>query len=347
MNIKLNKKIIISKDKEPIIVAEISGNHCGKKSLFLKHIESAAKHGADMIKIQTYEPEDITPKEKDFNHVIKSGIWKSRSLWSLFREACTPYDWHADAFALAKKLKTVIFSTPFSVRAVDFLEKFKVPIYKIASFEITDLKLINYIAKKRKPIIISTGTANQIEIDKAVKTIKKYHSKIIILHCVSGYPTPESQANVNTILKLKNLYKGNLVGLSDHTNDINSSLASVSLGASLIEKHFKISDNLKSVDSDFSINPRQLLKLKNMSRSIFMSLGKISLKKKLDPNILKLRRSIFATRDIKKGAKINEKNITTLRPSVGIKSEDYFKILGKRVNKDIKKGHPIFQKQIK
>ena len=182
MKIKINRKILISKNKAPVIVAEISGNHNGKKSLFLKHIKAAAKAGADMIKIQSYEPKDITINQKNKHFIIKQGIWKNKYLWDLYKKAHTPFSWHKEAFALAKKLGVVIFSTPFSPRAVDLLEKLKSPIYKIASFEITDLNLINYVAKTKKPIIISTGMATEKEIKKAINIIKKYHSKIIILH---------------------------------------------------------------------------------------------------------------------------------------------------------------------
>ena len=280
MKIKINNKITISPNKPPIIVAEISGNHNGKKSLFLKHIKVAAKYGADMVKIQSYEPEDITINKKNNNFRIKQGIWKGKYLWDLYKEAHTPFSWHREAFKLAKKLGIVLFSTPFSNRAVDFLEKLKAPIYKISSFEITDIKLVNYIAKTKKPVIISTGMASMKEIKAAVKVIKKYHSKIIILHCVSGYPTPEDQANIINLKDLKNKFKNSLIGISDHTNDINSSLAATSLGASIIEKHFKISSSLKSHDSKFSIAPEQLKQLKNQSSKIFNSLGKKILREK-------------------------------------------------------------------
>ena len=189
MKIKINKNLNICYDERPKIIAEISGNHGGSKKKFLQLIKSAAQNGADLIKIQTYEPVDITLKNKTNKFYLKDGIWKGQHLWDLYKNACTPFSWHKDAFKLAKKLKTELFSSPFSIRGVDLLEKFNCKIYKIASFEITDLKLVNYIASKKKPIIMSTGMASIVEIKNAINTIKKYHNKIIILHCVSSYPT--------------------------------------------------------------------------------------------------------------------------------------------------------------
>ena len=333
MKIQINKKIISDKST-PLIIAEVSANHCGSKKLFLDHIKKAAKHGADLIKIQTYEAKDMTIKSKSKIFKIKSGLWKNKFVWDLYKKAQTPFSWHADAFKLAKKLNVILFSSPFSKRAVDLLEKFNVPVYKIASFEITDLKLIDYVSKKRKPIIMSTGMATINEIKNAIKIINKYHSKIVLLHCVSSYPTSEKDANVKTILKLKKIFKNCLIGLSDHTNGIDSSLASVPLGACAIEKHFKVSDSIKSFDSKFSINPSQLQELKIRSNKIFNSLGVSKIKTFQSEKVSqKLRRSIFASRDILPGQKISSKNIETLRPLIGIDAKFYFKILGKKVKK--------------
>ena len=272
MIIKVNNKIIFSENSRPMIIAEISGNHCKKKSLFLSHIKKDAASGADLIKIQTYEPEDMTIKSKNKNFKIKSGIWKGKCLWELYKKAHTPYSWHHDAFRLSKKLNTTLFSSPFSKRAVDLLEKLRVPIYKIASFEITDLELIDYIAKKRKPIILSTGMATIVEIKRAIKIIEKYHKKIIILYCVSGYPTKESEANIDTIRKFKSIFKNYIIGISDHTNNIYSALAATALGASVIEKHFILNKKLNSLDKTFSIDIKQLKKLKEITSKIYSSL---------------------------------------------------------------------------
>tara|TARA_B000000475_G_scaffold271827_1_gene270702 strand:- start:471 stop:1511 length:1041 start_codon:yes stop_codon:yes gene_type:complete len=340
MKIKINNKITIDKKKPPLIIAEISGNHNGKKSRFLKLIESACKNGADLIKIQTYEPEDITLVKKEKYLKINHGIWKGKYLKDLYKKACTPYNWHKEAFAIAKKYKKIIFSSPFSLRGVDFLETLKVPIYKIASFEITDLNLINYVASKKKPIIISTGMAEIKEIKKAINIIKKYHKKIIILHCVSNYPTKLKDTNLKRINFLKKTFKGLNIGLSDHTNDIYSSIASIALDVCVIEKHYNIG-NVKTPDSLFSINNKMLRELKVSSENIYESLNKNKKNKIFKKNYI-FRRSIFAKTNIEKNEVISHKNIISLRPLVGIKSEKIFDIIGKKAKNKIIKDKPIF-----
>ena len=270
--IKINKKITFSYKKPPVIIAEISGNHGGDKKKFLKLIKSAFLNGADLVKIQTYEPEDITLNVRNKYFKIQHGIWKNRYLWDLYKKACTPFSWHSDAFKIAKKYNKIIFSSPFSTRGVDFLEKFNVPIYKIASFEITDYQLIKYIASKKKPIIISTGMATLKEVENALKIIEKYHKKIIILHCVSNYPTLIKDTNLKRINSLKKKFKKYMIGVSDHTNSIYSSVASVPLGVVAIEKHFNIHKN-KSPDADFSIDKIKLRELKEISVDTFSSLN--------------------------------------------------------------------------
>lgn len=338
----------LNKISRPLLVAEISGNHNKNKKLFLDHIRLAAKNGADLVKIQTYEPQDITLKKFSPKFKITKGLWKNKFLWNLYKDAHTPFQWHKDAFALAKKLKITLFSSPFSKRAVDLLESFNVKLYKISSFELTDLELIDYIAKKRKPIIISTGMANIREIKKALSCITKYHKKIIILYCVSGYPSKEKDINLNTIKKFKKIFKGYKIGLSDHTNDILTSLASTVLGVSLIEKHFIVSKKIRSPDKDFSIDCSQLRQLRNGIKKIYLSLGveKIGLKK-IEKDSVKLRRSIFTKKNIKKGDFFRRDNICNLRPSIGIKSENYKKILGKKAKKDISINSSLFHTDIK
>lgn len=344
MKIKINKKISINSKKPPLIIAEISGNHCGKKSIFLSHIRSAAKNGADLIKIQTYEPEDITLENNIYK--IKSGIWKSKTLWSIYKKACTPFAWHKDAFNLAKKIGVTLFSSPFSLRGVDLLEKLNCPVYKIASFEITDFKLIKYIASKKKPIILSTGMSEIQEIKNAIKIINRYHNKVIILHCISDYPTIEKNSQIIKINYLKKIFKRNLIGLSDHTNDIISSLSATALGAVVIEKHYKISHKIKSPDSKFSIVPDQLKKLKLLSYRIHETVGKLTNEKKIRKEMIFFRRSIFASRDLKKGVRIKEKDLNVLRPNIGIGAENIFKIIGKKLKKNIKRNSPIFNKDL-
>ena len=335
--IKINKNINFSYSQRPLLVAEISGNHNGSKKKFLKLVESACINGADLIKIQTYEPKDITSKNLRFK--ISKGIWKNYQLWNLYKKACTPFSWHKDAFKLAKKYNKIIFSSPFSLRAVDFLEKLKVPLYKIASFEITDIKLIRYIASKNKPIILSTGMSNINEIKKTLKEIYKFHKKVIILHCVSNYPTKLKDTNLIEINFLKKQFKKNLVGLSDHTDNIFSSIASLPLRPVLIEKHYKLNEKDKTTDSHFSITPEKLRQLKEVILDVDKSLNS---KKKINQKMSKtLRRSIYSTKLIKKNEKITKNNIDTLRPYLGICASKYFKVIGRITKKKIKPGTPI------
>lgn len=337
----LKSKINFSYKKSPFIIAEISSNHNGNKLRFLKLVESACKSGADLVKIQTYEPDDITLSKKNKLLKIKKGIWSGKYYYELYKKACTPYDWHAPAFKIAKKYKKIIFSTPFSIRAVNFLEKLKVPIYKIASFEITDYNLIDYIARKKKPIILSTGMANIKEIKNAIKIIEKYHKKIVILHCVSNYPTKMRDTDLKKINILKNKFKKYSIGLSDHTNNIYSSIASIPVGVCAIEKHFTI-DKKKTPDSLFSINPKMMNDLKDASVELFNSLKKNRKEKVIHKN-LKFRRSIFAKKNILENEKITNQNIICLRPKIGLCASKYFKIIGKKAKKNINAYEPIFE----
>ncbi len=347
MKIKINNKLEIDNQKRPLIIAEISGNHNGNKSLFLKHILSAHKNGADLVKIQTYEASDITLNIKTNNFRIKKGIWKNKYFWDLYIKSCTPYEWHEDAFKLAKKFKINLFSTPFSPKAVDFLEKFNVPLYKLSSFEITDFKLIKSIAETKKPIIISTGMATLKEIKNCVNLIKKYHNKIIILHCVSGYPTPLREANLNRINQIKKKLKTSMVGLSDHTVGIKTALSSVFYDVVIIEKHFIINKKLNSNDKKFSIDEKELRELKKYISENYLLKGNNNFEiKKSEKNMIKLRRSIFSTKEIAKNEKFSKFNITTLRPKIGICSSKYFKILGKKSKVKINKFSPIFEDQV-
>ncbi len=342
--IKINNKYKFSYKDPPIIIAEISGNHNGSKSKFLKLIKLACLNGADLIKIQTYEPKDITLNKDYGNFKIKKGIWKGKKLWNLYKKACTPFSWHNEAFKIAKKYNKEIFSSPFSIRAVDLLENLGCKIYKIASFEITDLKLIDYIASKKKPIIISTGMASLKEINKAINIIENYHSKIIILHCVSSYPTKLENINLQRITILKKKFPKYLIGLSDHTDDIYSSIAATQLGVAVIEKHFKNSNYDKTADSTFSLTPKKLKDLKDATLQISKSKKKIS--KNVEKISVNLRRSIFSKNNLKRSQIITKDSIETLRPSIGICASKYFDIIGKKVRKNIKKGEPLFFKDL-
>ncbi len=340
MKIKIKNSLQFDKNSRPLIIAEISGNHSGSKKKFLKLIKEAYKAGADLVKIQTYEPKDITIKSNSKPFIIKEGIWKKKNLWQIYKIAHTPFAWHKDAFKLAKKMNKVLFSSPFSLRAVDLLEKLKTPIYKISSFEITDLKLINYIASKKKPIIISTGMSEISEVKSAIKEINKFHKKIIILHCVSDYPTILKNTELYKIKELKKIFKNYLIGISDHTNNNTSSLIASTLGIVAIEKHFKLNFRQKTIDSKFSIDPKQLKQLKNNLDDIYFSLKK---SKKRIKKMIYIRRSIFSKKNIEKGEKLTVNNIETFRPKIGISAADFFKILGKKSKKNIKAFSPIFK----
>jgi len=343
MNLTKNYKF---SKKKPLLIAEISANHNGSKKKFFRLINSAFDSGADIVKIQTYEPKDITINEKKEYLKIKKGLWKNKYLWDLYKEAQTPFGWHREAFKIAKKRNKIIFSSPFSIRAVDLLEKLKIPIYKISSFEITDFKLINYIASKNKPIIISTGMSSLVEIKRAIKEINKFHNKVIIMHCVSKYPTELKDSCLGNILKLKKIFKNNLIGLSDHTQDIYSCIASLPLGIVAIEKHFRLDDNIKSADYNFSLTPKMLQNLKKAINEISYSLEQKN-NNNLNNYNIKFRRSIYASKDINKNEKLSKQNIETLRPNVGISAEKYFKVLGKKTKKKINKNSPIFKSDLK
>ena len=343
MKINLNKTLKIGNNQRTLIIAEISANHCGSKKNLINHILKAKEYGADLVKIQTYEPEDMIV---DKNFKIKKGLWKGKNLWNLYKKAHTPFDWHYDAFKVAKKHGIELFSTPFSLRALKFLNNFKPNIYKISSFELTDHRLVTEIAKKKKPIILSTGLSSISEINAALKIIRKYHNKIILLYCVSGYPTPLEDINFQNIEKIKTDTKVQLIGFSDHTKGIDASIASLSYRVKLIEKHFTIKRNTSSPDSSFSITPDELKNLKAMT----IKMDKIYNSKKKNPvsedSSKIFRRSIYAIKHIKKNEKFSEKNIACFRPKFGIGAENYFNLLGKKSKKNIKQFSPIRKKMI-
>ena len=336
--IKINRNIVFNENGPPKLIAEISCNHCGSKSLFLKHILQAKKSGADLVKIQTYEAEDMIVAK---NFKIKSGIWKNKNLNNLYKKAQTPFKWHYDAFRLAKKNGITLFSTPFNERSFNFLKKFKPEIYKISSFEITDLSLIKLIAKTKKPIIISTGLANINEVLRAIKVVKKYHNKIILLHCVSGYPTPLEEVNLGNIDKLKKLTKIKYLGFSDHTKGNYASTIASNYNICAIEKHFILNKKLNSPDKEFSITPKELAELK--SNIIKNNLMNRIVKKKSESHSLIFRRSIFAIKDIKRNEIFSKENIKCFRPKIGLGAEKFFKILGKKSKRNIKKFSPIIK----
>ena len=329
---------------EPFIIAEMSGNHNQSIERAFSIIEAAKKSGANALKIQTYTAETMTLpiKSKRFTVNDKDNIWEGENLYNLYQKAYTPWEWHERIFKKAKELNLICFSTPFDETAVDFLEGLDVPAYKIASFEITHLPLIIKIAKTKKPMIISTGMATLAEIDECVTAAKQSGCKdLILLKCTSTYPANPKNSNLNTIPHLKKLFKCE-VGLSDHTMGIGSAISAVSLGASVIEKHFTLRRSDGGVDASFSMEPNEMEQLVYEVKNAWQSLGKIKYGPSKDEiKSKKFRRSIYAKKDIEKGSKFSEKNIGIFRPSGGIPPKYYSTIIGKKVEKKILKGTPI------
>ena len=325
--------------KTPYIIAEISGNHNGDINKALDLIEKANEAGVDAVKIQTYTAKTITLNHKSEDFKIKGGIWDGKYLFDLYNEAHTPWEWHKELFKKANDLGLHIFSSPFDFTAVDFLEELDVPAYKIASFELLDLPLVSYVASKKKPIILSTGMANKKEIYEAVETAQKAGAiEIALLHCVSGYPTPIQETNLSTITKLIDMFQIP-IGLSDHTLGTVVPVAAVSVGASIIEKHFTLDREDKGPDSDFSLEPHELKKLVEDTQSAWSSLGKINFElKPSEKQNLKFRRSLYAVKDIKKGEAITNNNVRSIRPGYGMHPKLISSIIGKLSCCEIKKG---------
>ncbi len=336
MKIKINKKLTISEKNRPLLIAEVSANHSGSKKKFLQHIIQASKSGADLVKIQTYEPNDMIINK---NFKIKRGLWKNKNLWKLYNEAKTPFEWHFDAFSLAKKKGIELFSTPFSLRSFEFLKKFKPNIYKISSFEITDLNLINHVARTKKPIIISTGLASESEIKKAVNEVKKFHNKIVLLYCVSSYPTVEAEIDFSKIDRIKKITGINNVGFSDHTRGVLVPTLSLAHGVCAIEKHYKINKTTNSHDSRFSLSSEGFKQLKlNIEASYDVYKKSLTLEKK---NSLFFRRSIYAIKNINKNDKFTKNNIACFRPFTGLCASKFKHILGNSSPKSFKIGKVI------
>lgn len=331
-------------DSYPVfIVAELSANHLQNFDLALKTIEAMKGAGADAVKLQTYTPDTITiDSKKDYFRIKQGTLWDEKYFYELYKEAYTPWDWHPKLFEFAKELGLICFSSPFDKTAVDFLEELKTPAYKVASFEITDIPLIEYIASKGKPIIISTGIATLSDIEEAINACKKMgNDQIILLKCVSLYPTPFEDANLRTIPNMKEVFNVP-VGLSDHTLGISVPIAAVALGAVMIEKHFILDRKLGGPDSAFSLEPEEFKAMVKAVREVEKALGEI--KYELNESQLKSRefsRSLFAVKDIKAGETFTEENIKSIRPGYGLHPKYLKEIIGKRARRDIERGTPL------
>ncbi len=342
MTIKISSKKI-GINHPTFIIAEISANHNQSLSKAYKIIAGAAKAGVDAIKLQTYTADTMTVKSHSNKSLIKNkrSPWNGENLYKLYKKGSTPWHWHKKLFLYAKKLGLIAFSTPFDSSSLDFLETLKVPLYKISSFEITDIPLLKKVASTKKPVILSTGMANLSEISEAIKTLKKNGCKeIVLLKCTSSYPTKFSDVNLLTIPALRKKFNCQ-VGLSDHTVGEISAITSVGLGSSVIEKHITINKK-NSLDGSFSLD---LDELKNFVKNLRIAkkcLGRINFEPTFDEKQnLKYRRRIIAKKEIKKNEKFTEENIICLRGVKGLLPKFYSKIINKKSKKNIRSNQPI------
>ena len=326
----------------PYIIAEMSANHNGDLNAAFRIIEEAKRAGADAIKIQTYRPDTITLKSDLPDFQITDGIWAGRTLYDLYEWAHTPWDWHKPLFEHAYEIGITIFSSPFDNSAVDLLEDLNAPAYKIASFEAVDLPLIKYVATTGKPMIISTGMADAEEIQEAIDAAREGGCKeLAILHCVSGYPAPAEDYNLRTIPDMIERF-GLVTGLSDHTLDNTTAIASVAMGASIIEKHFTLDRNGGGPDDSFSLEPTELAMLCRDSNTAWAALGKVDYgRKSSEQGNVKFRRSLYFVKDLKAGQKITEADISRVRPGFGLPPKHFDELLGRALKQDITRGTAV------
>lgn len=325
----------------PYVIAELSANHNGKLDTALRIIEEAKKANADAIKLQTYKPETITLNCETEDFRIRGGLWDGRTLYDLYEEAHMPWDWHKTLFEHARKVGITIFSSPFDHTAIDLLEDLNAPAYKIASFEAIDLPLIKYAAGTGKPLIISTGMADAQEIQEAIDAAREGGCKeLAILHCVSGYPAPAEDYNLQTIPDMMKRY-GLVTGLSDHTLDNTTAIASVALGASIIEKHFTLDRNGGGPDDSFSLEPLELAQLCQGCHTAWRALGQVDYaRKSSEQGNAQFRRSLYFVKDMQAGEVITQDAIRSVRPGYGLAPKYINMVLGKTLLKPIKKYTP-------
>ncbi len=337
-----NRKIGL--DQPPFIIAEMSGNHNQSLERALEIVDAAAKAGAHALKIQTYTPETMTLdfNEREFYIRDPKNLWSGTSLYKLYREAHTPWEWHQPIFDRANELGIIPFSTPFDITAIDFLEKMNVPFYKIASFENTDLPLIRQVASTGKPLILSTGMASIAELDEAVKAAREAGCEdLILLKCTSTYPALPDNTNIATLPHMRRLFNCE-VGLSDHTLGVGVSVASVALGATVIEKHFTINREDGGVDSIFSMEPDEMSQLVTETKRAWQALGKIYYGvTDEEKNSIIFRRSLYIVKDLKAGEVLTNDNVRSIRPGLGLPAKYLKIILGKTVKRDVARGTAV------
>ncbi len=333
----------VKKEYPNFIISELSANHKQDIELAKDTIYAMKESGADAVKLQTYTPDTITIDCNNEYFQIKQGtLWDGKTLYELYKEAYTPWEWHYELKELAEKLGLVFFSTPFDKTAVDFLEELNVPAYKIASFEITDIPLIEYAASKQKPMIISTGIATICDIEEAVEACKRVgNEQIILLKCTSSYPAPLEDVNLRTIPNMAETFNC-IVGLSDHTLGISVPIAAVALGAKVIEKHFILSKDIDSPDKEFSLTPDEFKQMVKSIREVEKALGRVeyTLTEKMKKG-REFSRSLFVVKDMKAGEIFTEENVRSIRPGYGLHPKHLKEILGKKAKSDIKRGTPL------
>lgn len=329
----------IGTDFPPYIIAELSANHNGSLETALKIIVQAKLCGADAIKLQTYKADTITLDSRNEEFMIRGGLWDGQSLFELYEKAHMPWEWHKPLFEYARKLDITMFSSPFDRTAVDLLEDLNAPAYKIASFEAIDLPLIKYVASTGKPMIISTGMADQTEIAEAIQAAYDGGCKeLVVLHCVSGYPAPAEDYNLLTLQDMAKRFDVP-VGLSDHTLDNTTAIASVVLGACVIEKHFTLDRNGGGPDDSFSLEPKELQQLCQGAKTAWQALGKVDYgRKSSEQGNAQFRRSLYFVKDLKAGDVIDESCIRSVRPGFGLAPKFYDEILGRTLIQDVGKN---------
>lgn len=334
----------ISLNAPPIVIAELSGNHNRSLERALELVDAAAEAGAHAVKLQTYTADIMTLDVSGAGFVIDDpqSLWNGRSLHDLYDEAHTPWEWHEAVFARARERSMECLSTPFDASAVEFLERFNPPAYKIASFELTDLELIAEVARTGRPLLLSTGMATVAEIDDAVRTARENGSAdIVLLKCTSTYPASPAHSNIATIPHLRDLFRVE-VGISDHTPGIGVSVGAVALGASLIEKHFTLRRADGGVDSAFSLEPDELSALLVESERAWLGRGEISYgATRAEQASKQFRRSIYVSRDVKAGEIFTRENLRVIRPGFGLEPRYLLQVLGRRAAADTKKGTPL------
>ncbi len=335
----------IGEKYKPLIIAEMSGNHNQSIERAKALVKAAAGSGAHALKLQTYTPDTITINHTGglFDITDSNSLWYGKNLYELYQEAYTPWEWHKEIFDYAKSLGMLAFSSPFDETAVDFLEELNVPAYKIASFESAHHPLLKKVAQTGKPVIISSGTSKLNELYESIQVLKENGCKdIVVLKCTSTYPATPENTNLNTIPVFQQIFPDCIIGLSDHTMGIGAAVASVALGARVIEKHFTLRRADGGVDSAFSLEPEELKALVIESERAFLALGKVQLDtQKAEERSRQFKRSIYVVKDIKAGEPFTKENIRVIRPGDGMEPKYFEQVLSHRAVKDLKKGTPL------